>query len=89
MANVYLIDKKFGDNSLRIAEQDKNAEIVLIQDGVYLDVKEIENSGNKVYAVKADVEKRGYNELLSKNIELIDYGQLVDLIFANKVINFA
>ena len=89
MANVYLIDKKFGDNSLRIAEQDKNAEIVLIQDGVYLDVKEIENSGNKVYAVKADVEKRGYNELLSKNIELIDYGKLVDLIFANKVINFA
>jgi len=89
MANVYLVDKKFGDNSLRIAEQDKNAEIVLIQDGVYLDVKEIENSGNKVYAVKADVEKRGYNEMLSKNIELIDYGKLVDLILANKVVNFA
>ncbi|MEE9605253.1 MAG: sulfurtransferase complex subunit TusB [Candidatus Scalindua sp.] len=89
MANVYLIDKKFGDNSLKIAEQDKNAEIVLIQDGVYLDVKEIENSGNKVYAVKADVEKRGYNEMLSKNIELIDYGKLVDLILANKVVNFA
>ena len=89
MANVYLIDKKFGDNSLKIAEQDKNAEIVLIQDGVYLDVKEIENSGNKVCAVKADVEKRGYNEMLSKNIELIDYGKLVDLILANKVVNFA
>jgi sulfur relay protein TusB/DsrH len=89
MANVYLVDKKFGDNSLKIAEQDKNAEIVLIQDGVYLDIKEIENSGNKVYAVKADVEKRGYNEMLSKNIELIDYGKLVDLILANKVVNFA
>ncbi len=89
MANVYLIDKKFGNNSLRIAEQDKNAEIVLIQDGIYLDVKKNEDSGNKVYAVKDDVEKRGYNELLSKNIELIDYGKLVDLILANKVINFA
>lgn len=89
MANVYLIDKKFGNNSLRIAEQDKNAEIVLIQDGIYLDVKRNEDSGNKVYAVKDDVEKRGYNELLSKNIELIDYGKLVDLILANKVINFA
>jgi sulfur relay protein TusB/DsrH len=89
MANVYLVDKKFGDNSLRIAEQDKNAEIVLIQDGVYLDIKEIENSGNKVFAVKADVENRGYNEMLSKNIELIDYGKLVDLILANKVVNFA
>ncbi len=89
MANVYLIDKKFGNNSLRIAEQDKDAEIVLIQDGIYLDVKNIENSGNKVYAVKDDVEKRGYTEIMSKNIELIDYGKLVDLILANKVVNFA
>ncbi len=89
MANVYLIDKKFGNNSLRIAEQDKDAEIVLIQDGIYLDVRKIENSGNKVYAIKDDVEKRGYTEILSKNIELIDYGKLVDLILANKVVNFA
>ncbi|MFQ5712986.1 MAG: sulfurtransferase complex subunit TusB [Candidatus Scalinduaceae bacterium] len=89
MANVYLIDKKFGNNSLRIAEQDKDAEIVLIQDGIYLDVKKIENSGNKVYAIKDDVEKRGYTEMLSKNIELIDYGKLVDLILANQVVNFA
>ncbi|KKL98271.1 hypothetical protein LCGC14_1826100 [marine sediment metagenome] len=89
MANVYLIDKKFGNNSLRIAEQDKDAEIVLVQDGIYLDVKKIENSGNKIYAVKDDVEKRGYTEILSKNIELIDYGKLVDLILANKVVNFA
>ena len=89
MANVYLIDKKFGNNSLRIAEQDKDAEIVLIQDGIYLDVKKIENSGNKVYAIKDDVGKRGYTEILSKNIELIDYGKLVDLILANKVVNFA
>ncbi len=89
MANVYLIDKKFGNNSLGIAEQDKNAEIVLIQDGIYLDVKRNEDSGNKVYAVKDDVKKRGYNELLSKNIELIDYGKLVDIILANKVVNFA
>jgi sulfur relay protein TusB/DsrH len=89
MANVYLIDKKFGNNSLRIAEQDKDAEIVLVQDGIYLDVKKIENSGNKVYAIKDDVEKRGYTEILSKNIELIDYGKLVDLILANKVVNFA
>ncbi len=89
MANVYLIDKKFGNNILRIAEQDKDAEIVLVQDGIYLDVKKIENSGNKVYAVKDDVEKRGYTEILSKKIELIDYGKLVDLILANKVVNFA
>jgi sulfur relay protein TusB/DsrH len=89
MANVYLIDKKFGNNSLRIAEQDKDAEIVLIQDGIYLDVRKIENSGNKVYAIKDDVKKRGYTEILSKNIELIDYDKLVDLILANKVVNFA
>ncbi len=89
MANLYLIDKKYGNNGLRIAGQDKDAQIVLIQDGIYLDVKQFENSGNKVYAVIDDVEKRGCKENMSKEIELIDYGKLVDLILANKVINFA
>ena len=89
MANVYLIDKKFGDNAIRIAEQDNDAEVVLIQDGVYIDVKKLEDSGSKVYAVKDDVDKRGYGEMLSGNVELIDYGKLVDLILANKVVNFA
>lgn len=89
MANLYLIDKKYGENGLRIAEQDKESEIVLIHDGIYMDIKRLEDSGIKIYAVKDDVDKRGYNERLSGGIELIDYGRLVDLILANRVVNFA
>lgn len=89
MANLYLIDKRYGDNGLRIAEQDKDAEVVLVQDGIYMDVKKLGDSGNKIYAVKDDVEKRGYKDGISNNVEIIDYGKFVDLILANKVVNFA
>ncbi len=89
MANLYLIDKGPGENGLRIAEQDNSAEVVLLQDGIYVDVKKLEDAGNKVYAVKDDVEKRGYNDSMSEKVEIIDYGKLVDLILANKVVNFA
>lgn len=88
MANLYLIDKRYEDNGLRIAEQDKDAEVVLIQDGIYMDIKRLGDSGSKVYAVKDDVEKRGYGEIIPDNVEIIDYGKLVDLILANKVVNF-
>jgi len=88
MANLYLIDKRYENCGLRIAEQDNDAEVVLIQDGVYMDVKKLEDSGSKVYAVKDDVEKRGCGEIIPDNVEIIDYGKLVNLILANKVVNF-
>ncbi len=88
MANLYLIDKRYENSGFRIAEQDKGAEVVLIQDGIYMDVKKLGDSGSKVYAVKDDVEKRGYGEIIPDNVEIIDYGKLVDLILANKVVNF-
>ena len=36
MANLYLIDKPFADSALGLVQQDPDAEVVLIQDGVYL-----------------------------------------------------
>ena len=84
---LYLIDKIYGKNGLKLAELDADAKVLLIQDGVYLDVS---NLGNKpVCAVKADVEKRGLAGILPKNIKIVDYPEVVDLIVANKVFNFA
>ncbi len=88
MGNLYLINKEYGDNGLRLAAYDKEAIVVLIQDGVYINPK-LYPSKAKVYAVKQDVEKRGLNDKLPERVECIDYGQLVDLIVENKVINFA
>ena len=89
MANLYLINKGYGENGLKLARLDANAQIVLIQDGVYIDVRRFVGSKVKVYVVRNDVEKRGLVDRVHEDMELIDYDRLVDLIVQNKVINFA
>lgn len=86
MANLYLVDKFFGKNAQELVKADKGAKVVLIQDGVYLEAAAF--GGADVYAVKQDVEKRGLSAKVTKSVKVIDYGQLVDLIVGNKVINF-
>ncbi len=89
MSNLYLLDKPFGENGVRLAQEDATAEVVLIQDGVYLDPRPLLNAGKTVYAVQLDVERRGLQQRLPPQVQRIDYAQLVDLIVAHKVINFA
>jgi len=88
MANLYLIDQPFGGNGLVLAEHDDEAIIVLIQDGVNLDVSTLGNGARPVYAVKKDLERRGLAKA-TRGVKPIDFGELVDLIVAHKVINFA
>ncbi len=88
MANLYLVDAPFGRNGLALAASDDGARVVLIQDGVYLDVGEAARAGARVFAVANDVVKRGLNGRLPDYVELIDYGRLVDLIVEHKVLNF-
>ena len=89
MANLYLIDQPFGANGLALAQHDDEAIIVLIQDGVNLDVSTLGNGAKPVYAVKKDLERRGLAERLPPHVKPIDFGELVDLIVAHKVVNFA
>lgn len=89
MANLYLIDRPFGENGMNLALGDPEALAVLIQDGVYLDVSSLLKHGRRVFALQDDVEKRGLGERLTKGVGRISYGELVDLIVAHKVINFA
>lgn len=90
MANLYLVDKPFGDSALGLAQDDPDAEVVLVQDGVYLGAQPLLDAGKKVYAIQVDVERRGLSGKIGGNgIKLIDYPQLVDLLLANKVLNFA
>lgn len=86
MSNLYLIDLPAEQTGLELARLDAEAKIVLIQDGVYLGTRDL--GSGPVYAVKKDVEKRGVAGRLPKNVQVIDYGELVDLIVENKVINF-
>jgi len=89
MANLYLIDRPFGGNGLNLALGDAGAIVVLIQDGVYLDPTPILQAGRTVVAVKDDVAKRGLENRVAPAVRRIEYGEVVDLILAHKVINFA
>ena len=89
MANLYLIDQPFGGNGLALAQHDDEAIIVLIQDGVNLDISKLGNGAGPVYAVRKDLERRGLVDQTARRVKLINFGELVDLIVAHKVINFA
>jgi len=89
MGNLYLIDKPLESNALALAARDDEAIVVLVQDGVYVDGSALGNSGRPVYAVKRDVERRGLTGRLPDGVRAIDFGELVDLIVAHKVVNFA
>ena len=84
MANMYLVDKRAGSQALALAAADREASVVLLQDGVYLDTSSVKG---KLYAGKRDVELRGLGTRLPRSVKVIDYGELVDLIVANKVVN--
>lgn len=88
MANVYLIDQPAGGAAVDLATRDSDAAVVLIQDGVYLDVSALKKAGRPLYAVKRDVDKRGLSNRLD-GVKAIGFDGLVDLIMANKVVNFA
>jgi sulfur relay protein TusB/DsrH len=89
MGNLYLVDQPFGSNGLALAAQDDEAIVVLVQDGVYLDVSELSKAVRPVYAVKRDIERRGLAKRLSNGVKAIGFDELVDLIVAHKVVNFA
>ncbi|MDO8637432.1 MAG: DsrH/TusB family sulfur metabolism protein [Dehalococcoidia bacterium] len=85
MANLYLIHKQSSAEALALAQEDKEALVVLLQDGVFLDVSGFNKT--QVYAIKWDVDIRGLNQRTPSTVKLISYHDLVDLIVANKVVN--
>lgn len=84
---LYLVDKFYGQTGLTLASADKEAKVVLLQDGVYLDTSRL--SGAEVYAISEDIEKRGLQKVVPSSVKRIGYDELVDLIVDNKVYNFA
>jgi len=85
---LYMIDANFKKIGLEYAKMDPEAKVVLIQDGVFTKGEDLPD-GPEIYAVKEDVEKRATGKRLGEKVKLIDYGELVDLLMSNKVINFA
>ena len=89
MANLYLIDRPFGENGLNLALGDSEAVVVLVQDGVYFDPTPVLRAGRTVVAVQDDLAKRGLEARVPDTVRRITYGEFVDLILAHKVVNLA
>ena len=84
---LYLLgDKIIGPVGLQHAQMDDDAIIVLIKDGVFLDLRSVQ--GKNIYAMDEDVKRRGMGERLKDKAEVIGYDKLVDLIFQHKVANY-
>ena len=84
---LYLLgDKIIGSVGVSYAQMDAEAIVVLIKDGVFLDIETFQDK--KIYAMDEDVKRRGMEERLKDKAEIIGYDKLVDLILENKVVNF-
>ena len=59
---LYLIDKRYGKFALDIAKKDKSAKIVLLQDGVYLDIVSILGK-REIFYIEDDTNTRGIDPL--------------------------
>ncbi len=83
---VYIIDKRFADLGLDIAKRDKEAKIVFIQDGVYINSPSVED-GTSLFYLKSDLQDRGITSL-PEGAKKITYEELIDLIEKERVYNF-
>ena len=82
-------DREIAKTLLKISKEGDN--VLFIQDGVLwlLDektVKDMESKKVNLYAVKEDLEARGYTQGLNKGISILDYGGVIDLIEKNEKI---
>lgn len=86
VTTVYLVDEPFLDVALTYALKDTSAKIVLLQDAVYSPP-----GGDlplKVFAVLADVARRGLNGKIPPSVSIIGYDELVKMMEDEKVVNF-
>lgn len=84
---LFLIDKPMAEIGFRTAKAAENPEIVLIQDGVFLDPTEwLDTAGVPVYAVERDLSVRGVTP--PEGVDPIPYDELVDLVFEQEVKSF-
>ncbi|TET65083.1 hypothetical protein E3J49_02520 [Candidatus Bathyarchaeota archaeon] len=78
--------------SIQLASEHKDSEvgICLMQDAVYFGCRgkngngmlvEALRHGVPVFAAKKDVELRGLTKLVHSEIKVLDYGEIIDLIF--------
>ncbi|MGD0637363.1 MAG: DsrH/TusB family sulfur metabolism protein [Nitrososphaerales archaeon] len=80
------MDEPFAEVGLAYARNDPGAQIVLIQDAVYLACKA--GLEGRVYAVKDDVTRRGLTGSVVAGVEMVEYDKLVEMMENERVVCF-
>ena len=94
---LYFVTEK-DPASISLASDHKNVNVgvCLLQDAVYLGVQcqkdekinDAVKRGIPIYAAKKDVKLRGLEKLINREIKLLDYSEIVDLVLKyNRIIN--
>jgi hypothetical protein len=84
---LYIFDAPYHKNGMPYALKDSEAKILLLHDALYIDGALL--ADKEVYVLTPEVEQRGLSTIIPGSFKKIDYGEAIDLIMANKVINFA
>jgi sulfur relay protein TusB/DsrH len=85
---LFLIDKNLSQMGLLLAKTEENARVVLIQDGVFIEVSRDDFlPGTEIFYVENDLAKRGI-ENIPEGSRMINYDELIDLIENEKIYNF-
>lgn len=87
---IYFISSQ-DKTGLKLALENKNDEktICLLQNAVYFANKNIKetgealNQGLKVIACEEDINIRGLKRYIYDNVELKDYGEIIDIVLSN------
>lgn len=102
MKTLLFLSKKESDSLAlieKLKERGEDVGVILIQDAVYLSlgnnehsemVKDLLEKGVNFHVLAKDVKMRGVQEYLISDLDLMDYDQLVDLLFGEnqRVINW-
>jgi len=83
---LYIIDTPNPEYVFPYVAIDEDARILLLHDALFVDKDKL--AGRETYVIDKEVESRGLSDLLPDNVNLVSYDEAVDLIMANKVINF-
>lgn len=80
----------------KAAHKDNDVGICLLQDAVYFaskgkkdgNIAEAMKNGISVHVTKKDVELRGLAKLLQKEIKILDYNEIIDLVLTyERIVN--
>jgi sulfur transfer complex TusBCD TusB component (DsrH family) len=84
---LYILDRPYGENGIPYALMDEQAKIVLLHDALFIEPGKFGN--REIYVFEQQVQERGLNAHLPESYKKISYEEFIDLVVANKVINFS